>query len=399
MRQSFFSLKIKIIHHIIGQAFELVKPIKQFITGALLLVQGQAYAQTHEQAEKQALTIDASTLWTTQQNSKQGFSSSLFSANIDLGLQLNTQQMIQFGIEYSQTPDEQGQAMFVLFESSADVLTTQDANEAGRAQVSTFYWQDSGVSKLPNSNTDTELTIGLLDIEGGVDTNGIANDENTQFLLPALVNNTSVYTPDYTLGIRYLKQPSENEVGYTLLVSRSEGLADKQGNYADVLTQGNSQLFIASEVKWRVNNSEVHLGAWKNQAEAATGMYSALQYHQPFSMGELALLVRAGLTKQQQSDAEAQKDITSPEPKQTLTHSTLSLASTWTQNNWQFGLGVATERQQAQQNNEIHQGEAWLKYTLHDMASVSVFNQWQWPDEQSNRVQARHSGLRLFLQF
>jgi len=399
MRQSFFSLKIKIIHHIIGQACELVKPIKLFITGALLLVHGQVYAQTHEQAEKQGLTIDASTLWTTQQNTKQGLSSSLFSANIDLGVQLNTQQLIQLGIEYSQTPDEQGQVMFALFESSADVLTTQDANEAGRAQVSTFYWQDSDVFKQPNSNTDTELTIGLLDIEGGVDTNGIANDENTQFLLPALVNNTSIYTPDYTLGIRYLKQPRENEVGYTLLVSRSEGLADKQGNYADVLTQGNSQLFIASEVKWRVNNSEVHLGAWKNQAEAATGMYSALQYHQPFSMGELALLVRAGLTKQQQSDAEGQKDITSPESKQTLTHSTLSLASTWTQNNWQFGLGVATERQQAQQDNEIHQGEAWLKYTLHDMASVSVFNQWQWPDEQSDSGQARHSGLRLFLQF
>ena len=117
------------------------------------------------------------------------------------------------------------------------------------------------------------------------------------------------------------------------------------------------------------------------------------------SIGEFALLVRAGLTKQQQSDVEAQTDITSPESKQTLTHSTLSLASTWMQNNWQFGLGVATERQQAQQDNEIHQGEAWLKYTLHDMASVSVFNQWQWPDKQSDSGQARHSGLRLFLQF
>ncbi len=399
MRQSLFLLKIKIINKIIGQAFELVKPIKQFITGTLLLFQAQAYAQTHEQAEKQALTIDASMLWTTQQNTQQGLSSSLYSANIDLGLQLNTQQLIQLGIEYSQTPDEQGQAMFALFESSADVLTTQDANEAGRAQISTFFWQDSGAFKQPNSNTNTELTFGLLDIEGGVDINGIANDENTQFLLPALVNNTSIYTPDYTLGIRYVKQPSERELGYTLLVSRSEGLADKQGNYADVLFQGNSQLFIASEVKWRVNNSEVHFGAWKNQAEAAKGMYSALQYHQPFSMGELALLVRAGLTKQQQSDVEAQTDIISPGFKQTLTHSTLSLASTWTQNNWQFGLGVATERQQAEQDDEIHQGEAWLKCTLHDMASVSVFNQWQWPDKQSNRMQARHSGLRLFLQF
>ena len=399
MRQSLFLLKIKIIHHIIGQAFELVKPIKQFITGTLLLVQAQAYAQTHEQAEKQALTIDASMLWTTQQNTQQGLSSSLYSANIDLGLQLNTQQLIQFGLEYSQTPNEQGQAMFALFESSADVLTTQDANEAGRAQVSTFYWQDSGAFKQPNSNTDSELTIGLLDIEGGVDTNGIANDENTQFLLISLVNNTFIYTPDYTLGIRYVKQPSENELGYTLLVSRSEGLADKQGDYADVLMQGNSQLFIASELKWCVNNSEVHLGAWKNRAEAATGMYSALQYHQPISTGEFALLVRMGFTKQQQSGVETQTDITSPEFKQTLTHSTLSVASTWTQSNWQLGLGVATERQQAFQDFEAHQGEAWLKYTLHDMVSVSVFNQWQWPDKQSNRVQARHSGLRLFLQF
>ena len=395
MRQSPFSLKISARRHGIGKVVQLLIALKLFITGALLLVYSQAYAQTDEQA----LTIDASTLWTTQQNTKQGFSSSLFSANIDLGLQLNTQQLIQLGIEYSQTPDEQGQAMFALFESSADVLTTQGTNEAGRAQISTFFWQDSGAFKQPNSNTDTELTIGLLDIEGGVDTNGIANDENTQFLLPALVNNTSIYTPDYTLGIRYVKQPSENELGYTLLVSRSEGVADKQGNYADVLMQGNSQLFIASEVKWRMNNSEVHLGAWKNQAEAATGIYSALQYHQPISTGELALLVRMGFTKQQQSDVETQTDITSPEFKQTLTHSTLSVASTWTQSNWQLGLGVATERQQAEQDDEIHQGEAWLKYTLHDMASVSVFNQWQWPDKQSNWVQARHSGLRLFLQF
>jgi len=395
MRQSLFSLKISARWHVIGKVVQLLITLKLFITGALLLVHGQAYAQTDEQA----LTIDASALWTTQQNTKQGLSSSLFSANIDLGLQLNTQQFIQLGIEYSQTPNEQGQAMFALFESSADVLTTQDANEAGRAQISSFYWQDSSAFQQLNSNTDTELTIGLLDIEGGVDTNGIANDENTQFLLPALVNNTSIYTPDYTLGIRYLKQPSENELGYTLLVSRSEGVADKQGNYADVLTQGNSQLFIASEVKWRVNNSEIHFGAWKNQAEAAKGMYSALQYHQPMITGEFALLVRMGFTKQQQSDVEAQTDITSHEFEQTLTHSTLSVASTWTQSNWQFGLGVATERQQAEQDDEIHQGEAWLKYTLHDMASVSVFNQWQWPDKQSNRVQARHSGLRLFLKF
>jgi hypothetical protein len=395
MRQSLFSLKISARRHSIGKVVQLLITFKLFISGVLFSIHSQAYTPKDDQA----LTIDASMLWTTQQNTKQGLSSSLFSANIDLGLQLNTQQFIQLGIEYSQTPDEQGQAMFALFEISADVLTTQDVNEAGRAQVSTFYWQDSDVFIQPNSNTDTELTIGLLDIEGGVDTNGIANDENTQFLLPALVNNTSIYTPDYTLGIRYLKQPIENELGYTLLVSRSEGLADKQGNYADVLTQGNSQLFIASEVKWRVNNSEVHLGAWKNQAEAATGIYSALQYHQPMSTGEFALLVRVGITKQQQSDAEAQTDITSYGSEQTLTHSTLSVASTWTQSNWQLGLGVATERQQAEQDDEIHQGEAWLKYTLHDMASVSVFNQWQWPDEQSNRVQARHSGLRLFLQF
>ncbi len=395
MRQSLFSLKISARRHGIGKVVQLLITLKLFISGVLFSINSQAYTPKDEQA----LTIDASTLWTTQQNTKQGLSSSLFSANIDLSLQLNTQQFIQLGIEYSQTPDEQGQAMFALFESSADVLTTQDANEAGRAQISTFFWQDSGAFKQPNSNTDTELTIGLLDIEGGVDTNGIANDENTQFLLPALVNNTSIYTPDYTLGIRYLKKPSENELGYTLLVSRSEGVADKQGNYADVLMQGNSQLFIASEVKWRMNNSEVHLGAWKNQAETATGIYSALQYHQPIRTGELALLVRMGFTKQQQSDVETQTDITSPEFKQTLTHSTLSVASTWTQSNWQLGLGVATERQQAEQNDEIHQGEAWLKYTLHDMASVSVFNQWQWPDKQSNRVQARHSGLRLFLQF
>lgn len=399
MRPLLFSLKIRRIPHIIRQVFERVKSLKLFITGALLLTHGQAYAQIDEQVKTQALTIDTSMLWTTQQNTEQGISSSLFSANIDLGLQLNTQQLVQLGIEYSQTPDEQGQALFELFESSADVLTTQDANEAGRAQVSTFFWQDTGVFKQSNSNTDTELTIGLLDIEGGVDTNGIANDENTQFLLPALVNNSSIYTPDYTLGIRYLKQPSEREVGYTLLVSRSEGLADKQGNYADVLFQGNSQLFIASEVKWRVNNSEVHLGAWKNQAEAATGIYSALQYHQALSAGEFALLVRVGVTKQQQSETEVQTDNTSSESEQTLTHSTFSVASTWTQNHWQLGLGVATERQQAEQDDEMHQGEVWLKYTLHDMASVSVFNQWQWPEAQSDRVQARHCGLRLFLQF
>ena len=386
MRQSLFLLKIKIIHHIIGQAFELVKPIKQFITGALLLVQGQAYAQIHEQAEKQALTIDASTLWTTQQNSKQGFSSSLFSANIDLGLQLNTQQMIKFGIEYSQTPDEQGKAMFALFESSADVLTTQDANEAGRAQVSTFYWQTSAITL----DKEPQLILGLIDIEGSIDTNDIANDENTQFLLPSLVNNSSVYTPDYTLGARYTWQASDESVGYLILLSRGQGLADRQGNYADTIFQGNSQIFIASQIHWPFASGRVHFGIWRNQAENAHGYYSAWQRTQEIDFGELGLVARAGFTQQRQD--------------KTVKHSTTSIAFTWRFQNWQTGFGLSSDKKKMRglinraHCTEVQQSEFWISYAVTKSLRLSIFNQWQYSGTQDVFANARHSGIRIYWQ-
>ena len=83
-------------------------------------------------------------------------------------------------------------------------------------------------------NDTLQLRIGKLDMTGGFECSGCpvsfdgnmyANDENTQFLNAALVNNPTIPFPDYGLGVIIHWNPTEN---WYLSVGAADAQADKR---------------------------------------------------------------------------------------------------------------------------------------------------------------------------
>ncbi|MBN2841682.1 MAG: carbohydrate porin, partial [Sedimentisphaerales bacterium] len=117
------------------------------------------------------------------------------------------------------------------------------------------------------------LTVGKIDFTGFFDASAYANDEASQFLNGALVNNPSIPFPDYSLGV--IAGLTLNEELYV-----QAGIADAQADGRETgfstAFGGEDYYFYIAEAQYSLANelpSSFTLGIWHDgQPKAATGV-------------------------------------------------------------------------------------------------------------------------------
>ena len=160
-------------------------------------------------------------------------------------------------IEGNSTPSTQGSAN-QIGDANGDAGSALDSEGSGRVQVSELYFD------LPYGNVTT--LVGLLNPTAFLDQSKIANDENTQFIGTAFVNNPTIAFPDYTLGATLQYQPNF-ALNYTLFVSSSHGLADNPDtSYSELsdLDADDKGTFVAGQVISKYPGNTLRAGIWLN---------------------------------------------------------------------------------------------------------------------------------------
>jgi hypothetical protein len=159
----------------------------------------------------------------------------------------------------SSTPRKNGVSEF--YGSNALVGETINADGKGRIAATQFFYElPVGAGKF---------RLGMLDPTAVLDANDVADDEYTQFMADAFVNNPSIGFPSYVLAAAYQGAASER-LDYKLFAGSSSGLQDPADptyhNVVDVGGEGKGA-FAAGELDWRVQDYSIQAGLWYDSAE------------------------------------------------------------------------------------------------------------------------------------
>ena len=232
--------------------------IKRLITAAIAFSGMSAPALAE-------VTIEAGTTVIGQQTSKQNNSLNkdfLGSIDVVLDADIGAGKLYLY-LEGSSTPAIS--ASSIVAGSNHDAGTATDKHGKGRLQL-------SEISYGFNLNT-LDLSLGILNVTRFVDATAISNDEKSQFLASALVNNPAIPFPDYTPSL-ILGYGDEAAFNSTFLIANAYGLGDNpNANYRDLFTFGRDKstglqkgLFALGElcVPGPVNMT---LGGWARSSE------------------------------------------------------------------------------------------------------------------------------------
>ena len=267
-------------------------------------------------------------------------------------------------VEGNTTPRAEG-VSHLLGEANADAGSALDRDGKGRLQVSELHYF--------HSYADGLLVAGLVDVTTSLDGSEVANDETSQFLSGALVNNPTIEFPDYSLGVVYNREASEGK-GFSLVLTSSHGLADNpDASYAQLVDVGadGKGVFAAAEGQWPVADTQLRAGAWINTADHVPlggvagsehnyGVYIVADGHLATGMWNL----RAGLANDNVSQA---------------SHF-LSAAMERPVNNATLGLGIAytglSRKDTTPQQDDMLQAEGYLRFAIRQQLTLTPALQW-----------------------
>jgi hypothetical protein len=160
-----------------------------------------------------------------------------------------------------------------VYDSNALVGETLNSDGEGRIAVTQLFY------KLPVG--PGQFRAGLLDPTALLDGNDTANDEYTQFLADAFVNNPSIGFPSFVLGAAY-EGDLTRHLDYKLFAGSDSGLEDDSDpTYSNVFSitghrNGHRKgAFLSGELGWHANGYSVQGGLWYD-----TGKVGHLGYRQ-----------------------------------------------------------------------------------------------------------------------
>lgn len=268
----------------------------------------------------------------------------LYSLDIEVDYELGEAGFFSWA-EYSKTPDGLSND---FFGANADAGTTQDSRGDGRWQISEAY-----VYHKPGRKQFWQL--GLMQISALVDTSLIANDEVTQFLSAGQVNNLSIAFPDYAFGASYRESERWHNWGYALVLSQGQGLADREGNYSDLLNFDTQGAFAALEMINEGDDHTLGIGVWRNSAQdTQRGAYINMEYYWP----GLTLNLRAGMASRE------------PEAVTEFVAMTVNREFDW----GEWALGYSWHAYKAAGENQIL--ESYCQFPFGSASHISVNLQW-----------------------
>lgn len=205
----------------------------------------------------------------------------------------------------STTPRDNGVTSF--YGSNALVGETLDSNGDGRISVTQLFYE------LPVGSG--HFRVGLVDPTALLDGNDVANDEYTQFLADAFVNNPTIGFPSFVLGMGYEGKVSEH-VDYRLFAGSDSGLeAEDDPTYHNVFDLGGRRdghrkgAFVGGELGWHANGYALKAGTWYDTGKVdqldASGDTNAYGFYALGTMpvGSGQLQARAGIANDKAQDA------------------------------------------------------------------------------------------------
>ncbi len=274
-------------------------------------------------------------------------------------------------LEGATTPESGGVAALVG-EANGDAGSAADSDGDGRIQLSEFHY---GLEVLGGG-----LTLGLIDDTVFLDASDVANDEAGQFVGAFFVNNPSIAFPDYTLGAAFQGKVDE-QFSYTLLLSRSHGLADDKASYpglfdndfdadGDGIEESDKGVFAATEVNWSTDDTIVRVGLWYRSGDNARldgsgtddnyGTYTSVD----FTLGESSLNLRGGLSNPEVSQTSAFVSVAIARPLGSAT----------------LGAGIAhaflSDDDPVASNDDTTQAEFYLRFDPFEGMHVAPHLQW-----------------------
>lgn len=267
-------------------------------------------------------------------------------------------------VEGNSTPRKNGVAS-LLGEANGDAGTALDKDGDGRLQVSELHYTQGFAAG--------EITLGLLDVTGFLDTNAVANDETTQFLGASFVLNPVIEFPDYTLGGAYHQELGE-DTSLSLVLTSSHGLGDNPDRSYSELFDVNDDgkgVFAAVEGGFPLAGAQVGVGAWLSSADhdrldgSATdednyGVYSNID----FAVGEAMVNVRLGWADDSVSQGSTFIGVATEMPT-SLAPLGLAIGR----------IGLADDAE-APGVDDITQAEAYLRFALNDQLQLTPSVQW-----------------------
>jgi hypothetical protein len=161
-------------------------------------------------------------------------------------------------IRAGKTPRENGVSAY--YGANGLVGETLDPNGHGRLAATQLFYEVG----LGNG----QFRAGLLDPTAVLDASEIANDEYTQFMADAFVNNPSISFPSYVLGASYQGDVSRRW-SYRIFVSSDSGLeAPGDPTYHNVFDVTGDRggyskgAFTMGELQWNTNGYTFKAGLW-----------------------------------------------------------------------------------------------------------------------------------------
>src|SRR5699024_7036701 len=155
------------------------------------------------------------------------------------------------------TPRSNGVTQF--YGSNGLVGETTDSDGDGRIAVTQLFYA------LPVGNG--QLRAGLLDPGAVLDTSDVANDEYTQFLAEAFINNATIGFPSFVLGAAYQGNVNQH-VDYRIFAGSDSGLEEDDHSYSNVFDVGGDRgaygkgAFTGAEIGWHANGVSLRGGVW-----------------------------------------------------------------------------------------------------------------------------------------
>jgi len=250
-------------------------------------------------------------------------------------------------------------------EVNGDAGSALDGQGKGRLQVSEIHYTQRIGKNI--------FTVGILDPDCRLDNSKIANDETSQFLGSAFVNNPTIAFPDYTLGGCMHIHQGLAPYGFNILITSSHGLGDNPGrSYSELFDVGASGkgVFAGVELYRQTAYGIWRSGVWHNTADneymdgsGRVGDNSGMYLSGDYIRGSYGLNLRLGIANEDVSEAASFAGLAL---ERQLDNTALGIAAGYT--------GVSGEGGGAKE--DISQSEVYFRFEINNHLEVTPSVQW-----------------------
>lgn len=316
------------------------------------------------QEQKPGVEVQAGTTFTFQtSNDSRLEDEGLLSVDLTAEVPIRQGALLTY-VEGNISP-RQGGISSLVEEVNGDAGSALDGQGKGRLQVSEIHYTQRIGENI--------FTVGILDPDCRLDNSKIANDETSQFLGKAFINNPTIAFPDYTLGGCMHIHQGLAPYGLNVLVTSSHGLGDNpRRSYSELFDVGASGkgVFAGVELYRQTAYGVWRAGVWNNTADneyvdgsGRVGDNSGMYISGDYIRGNYGLNLRLGLANEDVSEVASFASLAF---ERRFEDAILGIAAGYT--------GASDEV--GDTNEDISQSEVYYRFGLNESLAITPSVQW-----------------------